>query len=305
MELQLKPYSLENEKKNFIKLLCSFIDSINFEREDYSIGRPRQDYGDLIKSLLIMSYHVWSYRRASSDITKMYEEELILSIPKRSTLCKYMNDEDFKKILEMLVELSAKPFLDIETCVILDSTSYANMLRVSAGNVKERSKRKILLAPLYRTRKLHVIIGRESKAILSAKTSLGTVHDIRMFMPLVKSVLSRGYKPNKLLADNAYNSKENYLFCEHNDIEAFIDFKITDTGKRSLSIMRKKKLKLLREEPDIWHESYNQRPLVESVFSAMKRKGKNYLRSRSSVAQDCEMLLRALWYNLNIVAKYY
>ncbi len=303
--MQVQKYSLENEKKNFLKILCSFIDSINFERDDYFIGRPRQDYGDLIKALLIMSYHVWSYRRANSDITKMYEEGLIFSIPRRSTLCKYMNDEDFKEILGMLVELSAKPFLEIETCVILDSTWYANMLRVSAGNTRERNKRNIKLPPHYKTRKLHIIIGRESKAILSAKTSFGSVHDIRMFMPLVKSVLSRGYKLRKLLADNAYNSKENYTFCDDNDIEAFIDFKSTDVERRSLSIMRKKQLKLLREEPDIWHESYNQRPLVESVFSSMKRKGKNYLRSRSAIAQDCEMLLRVLWYNLNIVAKYY
>jgi len=36
----------------------------------------------------------------------------------------------------------------------------------------------------------------------------------------------------------------------------------------------------------------------------MKRKNLNYLRSRKEVAQDVEVLLKALVYNLTIIGKY-
>ncbi len=298
-------HSLENEKKNFLKILCSFIDNIDFNRNDYFIGRPRADYGDVIKCLLIMSYHCWSYRRANYDIEKMYEDNLISTIPKRSTLNKYMNDEAFREVLEKLIEKSALPFLEVETCVILDSTWYSNKIKLATSSYKVKYVRENKLSPNAKTRKLHIIIGRHSKVILCARTSFGTVHDNKFFEKLLDQTLKNGFKVRTLLADKGYGSRQNYILCEDNGIEAFIDFKSSDTERRSLSTLRKKQLRLLREEPTIWYQTYNFRPLVEMVFSVMKRTGKNYLRSRTDTAQDCEMLLRALWYNLNVVAKYY
>lgn len=88
-------------------------------------------------------------------------------------------------------------------------------------------------------------------------------------------------------------------------IEAFIDFKKNHVVERSKSFLRKRQLLLYRNEKDIWHESCRFRVLIESLFSVIKRKGKSYLRSRNPTAQDCEMLLKIFWYNLNIIAKHY
>ncbi len=54
----------------------------------------------------------------------------------------------------------------------------------------------------------------------------------------------------------------------------------------------------------IWNQTYRFRVIVEGIFSAMKRKNLNYLRSKKENAMDVEVLLKALVYNLTIIGKY-
>jgi len=51
---------------------------LNFESIQF-MGRPRADFRDVIKVILIMSYNGMSYRRTQSDLRRMYEKELIKS----------------------------------------------------------------------------------------------------------------------------------------------------------------------------------------------------------------------------------
>lgn len=58
------------------------------------------------------------------------------------------------------------------------------------------------------------------------------------------------------------------------------------------------------EQKEIWHETYRFRVLVEGIFSALKRKHLNYLRSKKEIALHVELLLKVLVYNLTIIGKY-
>ena len=90
--LQKNSLTLEREKERFIQNLCNFIEPLNFEQLQI-MGRPKTNFKDIIKSLLVMSYHGMSYRRTQSDLKKMFEEDLLKSIPPRSTLNDYSNKE--------------------------------------------------------------------------------------------------------------------------------------------------------------------------------------------------------------------
>ena len=46
------------------------------------------------------------------------------------------------------------------------------------------------------------------------------------------------------------------------------------------------------------------RAIIEGIFSSIKRKNINYLRSRNEIAQDNELLFKALVYNLTIIGKF-
>jgi len=293
-------HQLENEKQKFIEVGINLIDSLSLNEEQF-IGRPRASYNDILKSLLMMAFHGLSYRRAKTDILNLYSANLIDSIPKRSTLSKYMNEEKTKKLLEKLIQQTALFFRDDEDTLIVDSTWLSTRM-YTGGYVKVHDKTS---HNYVNTRKLHIGVLKNSKIIAIAKTSTGTVHDNKLFKPLVTGAVKNGFDIKTLLADKGYSSKDNYFLCTSLNIKnIFIDFKKSAGIKRAKSNAWREQLSLLRDYPEIWKETYRYRVIVEGVISTIKRKFLNHIRSRKDVGQECELLLKCLMYNLTIIGKY-
>jgi len=300
VRLQRNTLTLEREKERFIKNLCNFLDPLNFETIQV-MGRPRADFKNIVKSLLIMSYNGMSYRRTQSDLRWMQEQELITTIPPRSTLNDYSNKQYTLKLIEKLISISSLFFVDEEDTVILDSTWFGQRM-YTGGYRKVHDKRS---GSLYKVRKLHIACLKNSKVIAYARASKGTEHDSPYFEKIVKGVSRLGFPLKSLLADSGYLSKDNYALCKELGIlNTFIDFRSNITGKRAKSDLWREKFKLYKEQKEVWNQTYRFRVLVEGIFSAIKKKNLNYLRSRKETAQDVEVLLKALVYNLTIIGKY-
>lgn len=305
IKMEKQKYFLENEKKNFLIIMNRFLDGINFEQEQYQ-GRPRAYINDILKSLLIMSFHSWSYRRANSDIEQLYKEGSLNNIPKRSTLNKYMNNPEVEKIIGRLIQLSALSFSDVENTAVMDSTWYSKYIVVSGAH--KTVHRTLKLPPFSKTRKLHVICLKESKIICWAKAGDGTTHDVNFFKDAITETVKNGFHIKVILADSAYNSRDNFSLCESLNIEwAFLDFKKNNTLKRSGSFLRRKMFKLYTDDKEQWHDFYRHRaPTIEGgIFSSFKRKNINYVRGRKPTAQNVELLLKSLRHNFVIIGKYY
>ena len=239
MKLQPIKQSLENEKNNFFAIMNEFIDGINYEEEQL-YGRPRIKTNDILKSLLTMSYNGGSYRRSQSDIQNMFYNGFISFAPKRSTLCKYMLDPKIKEILERLIVLSARTFIDVEDTILIDSTWFGNFIRLSGANKRHTSL--IKLPNMTKTTKLHVVCFLKTQIIICAKTSIGTVHDSKKFEEMLREILDNGFKVKRLLADRGYTGKGNMALCEELGIEeVFIDFKKNATERRDKSFHWKKR----------------------------------------------------------------
>lgn len=248
-----------------------------------------------------MSYNGMSYRRAQSDLKRMYSEGLIQSIPPRSTLNDYSNNENTKFLIEKLIQVSSLFFTDNEDTLIVDSTWFGQ--RMYTGGYKKVYDKKN--ASLQKVRKLHICCAKNSKIITCAIATSGTNHDSPYLEKLISSPMKNGFKVKTLLADAGYSGKNNYALCQNLGIfNVFIDFKKNASIKRAKSSIWKEKLKLYKEQKEIWNQTYRFRVLVEGVFSVMKKKHLNYLRSRKETAQDVEVLLKALVYNLTIIGKY-
>lgn len=160
-------------------------------------------------------------------------------------------------------------------------------------------------APLAHVRKLHIAITKNSKVITCAVATAGTQHDSPHFEKLIATPLKNGFKIKTLLADAGYTGKNNYALCQELGIfNVFIDFRKNASIKRAKSNLWREKLRLYKEQKEIWNQTYRFRVLVESVFSTIKKKNLNYLRSRKETAQDVETLLKALVYNLTIIGEY-
>jgi len=298
--LQRNTLTLEKEKERFITNLCDFIEPLNFEQLQV-MGRPKANFKDILKALCLMSYNGMSYRRTQSDLKWMFENELIKSVPPRSTLNDYSNDENTKLIIEKLIQVSALFFNDNEDTLILDSTWFAQ--KMYHGGYKKVYDKKS--GTLHSVRKLHIACLKNSRVIAYAKASKGTEHDSPHFEDAIRTVCKNGFQIKTLLADAGYNSKNNYALCGDLGImDVFIDFKSNATLKRAKSDIWREKLRLYKEQKEVWNQSYRFRVIIEGVFSAMKRKNLNYLRSKRETAMDVELLLKVLVYNLTIIGKY-
>jgi len=300
IELEKNPLYLEQEKKQFILNLCSFIDRLNLNPIQI-IGRPRADFRDIIKSLLIMSYNSMSYRRTYSDLQEMKNKGLLNKIPPRSTLNDYANKKEIIHLLSKLIQISALFFIDNENTLILDSSWFG--LNMYTGGYKKVYNKKLVSSQ--KCRKIHIACLKNSKVICYAKTTAGTVNDAPLFEEIVKAVVHNGFKIQRLIADAGYLSKKNYAICnELNIVEAYINFKSNSQFKRAKSSLWKERLRLFKEGKEAWHEVYRFRVIVEGIFSSLKRKGMNYLRSKNENAQDVELLLKALVHNITLMGKY-
>lgn len=298
--LQPNKYTLETEKEKFFTNLCDFIEPLTIEQLQY-MGRPKANFKDIIKSLCVMSYNGMSYRRTQSDLRWLKERGMITYVPPRSTLNDYVNKKDTRRLIEKLIRVSAVFFKSEKDTLILDSTWFGQRM-YSGGYRKVYDKAN---APLAKVRKLHIACLKDSKVIAYAKATKGTRNDSPMFTELVKNTLRAGFEIGTILADAGYSSKDNYAFCKENNItEVYIDFRSNASIKKPKSDIWREKLTLYKEHKEIWNETYRFRVIVEGVFSIIKKKNLNYLRSKKEVAMDVEVLLKALVYNLTIIGKY-
>jgi hypothetical protein len=298
--LQPNKLTLEHEKERFINNLCDFIEPLNFEQLQL-MGRPKANFKDVLKALCLMSYNGMSYRRTQTDLKWMLENELINYVPPRSTLNDYANKENTKYLIEKLIQVSALFFQENEDTTILDSTWFGERM-YSGGYRKVYDK---VNAPLEKVRKLHIACLKNSKIIACAFATKGTRHDSPVFEELVNKIKSNGFQIKTLLADAGYSGKNNYALCKELGIlNVFIDFKSNATSSRAKSDIWREKLKLYKEQKDVWNQTYRFRVIVEGIFSAIKKKHLNYLRSKKETAMDVEVLLKALVYNLTIIGKY-
>ena len=272
--VRLKPNknSLEDEKKNFIRVLCIFIEKLNLEILQF-MGRPKSDIKIILKSLLIMSYHGYSYRRAKYDFEQMQKDDLIVSIPPRSTLNDYANQRSLIKLLEKLIQASSLFFRENENTLVMDSTWFG--IRMYSGGYRKVYDKKS--TSLEKCRKLHIAVAKNSKIITYAKATFGTVHDSPIFRKLVRKSVRNGFNITDVIADAGYSSKKNYAICKGLGIRnVFIDFRSNAGSKRGKSDIWRDQWRIFKEQPDIWHESYRFRVVIEGVFSAIKRKNINW-----------------------------
>lgn len=109
-----------------------------------------------------------------------------------------------------------------------------------------------------------------------------------------------------MIADGAYDSKENFRYLFDNDIEAAIKVRknssadeITDSHPRKIVVQQQ--LKNFEKWKD--SVSYGYRWIAETVFSSIKRMFGEYVSARKYSNMVKEMMLKASLYNIFITRK--
>ena len=149
--------------------------------------------------------------------------------------------------------------------------------------------------------KLHAIVGDRTHVIMRAFVDHKNSGDSPYFEPLLRDTWEAGFRPGSVPADKGYLSRGNYEVARELGIQAFIPFKVNSLGTPKGSRAWARAYHMFQAEKESWEAAYHRRSNVESVFSALKRKFGECLRSRNPTSQVNELLAKIVAYNLTVV----
>jgi len=210
-------------------------------------------------------------------------------IPHFTTLQKFVQRTN-KEIFEKLVR-ACKELLNLKNVeASIDATGFSNTnpshhycKRINK-NVKNYTKTTFLT-------------DNKTKLILNIKSTSNHTHDTQFFKPIIKQLTGC---LKTILADKGYDSKENRQYCWDNNIEVHIPFRQwAKSRKQEWNIPSKRML----SKKKFNQTKYNQRALIESINSAIKRTLGSYILSRNATQQQKQVTIKALAYNIEHITQ--
>jgi len=142
--------------------------------------------------------------------------------------------------------------------------------------------------------KLSIAVDTRTKKIVALRLKARNSHDIKDVRYLIRKLPS---KPNKLVADKAYDAEWLHQFCKDRGIEAVIP--IRNKGKPRVGVTRLR----YTSQKKFRDRTYHRREMAESVFGAIKRKFGASVSSLSIHTKRAEVYCRAIAHNIISLCK--
>lgn len=282
------------EKILFLELLYELTSQVPQKKRE-GAGRPSANLGEMIFSCCLKEYLDFSSRRSESDIQLAQQLGYLNHAPHFNIVIKYLNKPEMKKILMKLIEISALPLKEVERDFAVDASGF------STAMYGQWLKKRLVFSEHRIFKKAHVMGGVKTNVITHIEVTDGYVSDRDMFEKLVVST-SHNFEMREVSGDKGYSSQKNLYMVQQHGAIPFIPFQgnIKRTKENKLPIWNIM-FRFFRDHKEEFMKHYHKRSNIESVFSMMKRKFGSYVRSRNSVAQENEVLCKALCHNLCVL----
>jgi Transposase DDE domain len=282
-------YNKSLVRRGEVVLDFDVIDNWNNELDKMNDGKEGASYRypeSFVQLLGYMRAYFHLPYRQTEGVVRAHAGKEILSIPDYSTINRRVNKLDIK--------INEKIGNDI--IIALDSTG------IKVTNRGEWLPHKWNVRKGYL--KIHVAIDIKKKKIISLEVTSEEVHDGNRLKKLVDNA-SENNDVKRVIADRAYDSKENFRYLFDNGIEAAIKVR-KNSSHRSMDCYPRK-VAVLRQLKDLkkWKNSvsYGYRWIAETVFSSMKRMFGEYVSARKYPNMVKEMILKASLYNIFTIRK--
>jgi hypothetical protein len=244
------------------------IDNWNNELDKMNDGKEGASYrySESFVQLLeyMRAYFHLPYRQTEGAV-KAHSSKKVPSIPDYSTINRRVNKLDVK-INERVGNNNI--------VIALDSTGIKATNREVSGCLINGECKKRLLKDTY------VAVDIKKKKILSLQVTSEEVHDGNRLKKLVDNASENNIDVKRVIADGAYDSKENFRYLFDNDIEAAIKVR-KNSSSTSMNCCYPRKVTILEQLKDFkkWKNSisYGYRWMAETVFSSMKRMFGEYI----------------------------
>jgi transposase len=201
------------------------------------------------------------------------------------------------RVIRMKINLDPKVNLGRDGIVIaVDSTGIkvTNRGEWILDKWKNKRKRKGFI-------KIHVAVDIKTKKIVSMSVTKEDVHDGKILKELVGDVISKNNNIQKVLADGAYDSKDNFKYLDGLKITPAIKVRKNSSIKNNTNCTPRK-LSVIQQLDDLkrWKKKhgYGMRWMAESAFSSIKRTFGEHVSSVKWNSIVNELMLKASIYNL-------
>ncbi len=269
----------------------------DFPRTPGRAGRPALHFRDDLYCAILKVYSGLSGARACGVYHNVADRGLLGHVPSYAVASNLLTRPEATPVLYSLLRMSALPLACLEEggVVAPDSTGFQTTSFGGWREEKHGEKRQ------KRWLKVHAMVGTKTHVVIDASVLEANSADCPQFTPLLRGTFEAGFHPKTAVADKGYLSRENYTTATDMGLETFIPFKSNSVGRAEGSPAWRKAYHLFQADRPEFDRRYHARSNVESVFSALKRKFGENIRSRTTVSQVNEVLAKLICYNLTVV----
>lgn len=283
------------EKAKFQLLLSQLARGIDEPIQER--GRPRALYSDMLFSAVFKVYSTFSGRRFTTDLREAHAKGYITHVPHFNIVFRYLQSTALTPYLHQLIEQSSLPLRGIENDFAVDSTGlstdqFARWFNTKWGTDVERRD----------WVKLHLICGVRTHIVGCAIITHRHANDFPFYRPLLAAIAENGFNIKEVSADKAYAGAENLLVTLQRGAMPYIPFKI-DANPEGKSTVWQRLYHFYHFHRDEFLDHYHQRSQVETVFSMIKAKFGERLRSKMRSAQINEALCKVLCHNICVLVR--
>jgi transposase len=291
----------------FEMLLRDLVEGVANPEPGSQGGRPRIPIADQLFCAVQKVYRQFSCRRVKGEFGFAVERGYLSKKRHYTVTSEVLNRADLTPILKHLITRSALPLAPLEGGFAPDSTGNTTTMFGAWREEKHREKREHVWL------KAHVLAGTRTHAVAAASVTPQNGADNPQFETLIRQAAEAGLSLKEVYADKAYSARANYALAEELGFDLYVPFRSTETAR--VTLRRGTPEERARNHSQLWRKAflffqlhredfeakYHRRSNVESVFSAIKRKFGETLRSRNSTAQENELLAKILAYNLTVL----
>lgn len=282
-----------HELQLFMKLLSDICK--NVEQPPYQFGRPKLSFSDMVFASALKTYSMLSLRRFMSLMQKALVDGYIDTSCSYVSVSNFIRKKELTPILYDLIRISSLPLASVETTFGIDSSGFSTSKFGRYFDFKHGKDKRYK-----KWVKAHVCCGLKTNIVTAVELTDGDQPDHPYFQPLLERT-AQGFDIKEAIADKAYLSRRNLQFVEDLGDKPFIPFKV---NSRSLSIGAPAWNRMyhyfnLNREDFMKH--YHKRSNVETVFSMIKTKFRDYVKSKDQTGQFNEVLLKILCHNICVV----
>lgn len=284
------------EKAEFLYLLKELVSGV--ETPSQKTGRTRHSFADLLFAMCYKVYSRFSSRRFMTDLNDAFDKGYIERKISYNSLVDSFNLDEITPILHQLIEVSSLPLSAIEKNFCVDSTAFSTC-RFGQWQVAKHKDNKLIEQKNWV--KAHVMSGISTHVVTAVTITDKYGQDGANFSPLVEKT-AENFTVGDVSADAAYALGNSFETVSKVGGTPFIDFRKNASGEgiKTSETFKKAFHFYSLHQSEFW-QHYSKRNNAETVFSMVKGKFGDSLRTKTERALINESLVKFVCHNICVL----